>query len=175
MKPAQRSNTAKKVESEPFPTELKSVLIQPKYPPLLKIPIRGGYSCKKNGYDPFTIYLGFDFDRTPLRTSAAMAGKSGARASPGSYKKLRRKNKGGSLVAGLRPENTLSSSERTWLKVGRWLGPVGRPGRSLSPAPRRTRRANFPHRAPTTGRSRTGLDIGVDNFRMRQHEPGASV
>ena len=26
---------------------------------------------------------------------------------------------------------------------------VGRPGRLLSPAPLRTRRANFPHRAPT--------------------------
>ena len=31
---------------------------------------------------------------------------------------------GGSLVAGLRPEHTLSMSQRTWLKAKCWLGPA---------------------------------------------------
>ncbi len=31
---------------------------------------------------------------------------------------------GGSLVAGLRPEQTLSMSESTWLKAKCWLGPA---------------------------------------------------
>jgi hypothetical protein len=174
MKPGNKSNSAKKVESEPFPTELKSVRKHPNTYPLLELLIRGGYSCQKMGYDPFPIRFRFDFGRT-LHESPPPWVKAGCPGFARNQQKLRRKTMGGSLVAGLRPEQTLSMSESTWLKAKCWLGPVGRPGRSLSPAPRRTRRANFPHRAPTTGRSRTGLDIGVDNFRMRQHEPGASV
>jgi len=55
--------------SEPFPTELKSVLIPPKYPPLLRDHIRGGFFCIESAEDAFLIRLGFDFARTRSRTA----------------------------------------------------------------------------------------------------------
>ncbi len=79
MKPVKDRTPALKVESEPFPIKLKSVLIPPKSHPLLGIPIRGGYSCQKTGYDPFVIRLGFDFTagRPRLAPPWALAGWPG--------------------------------------------------------------------------------------------------
>ena len=72
VKPAKRSNTQKKVESEPFPIELKSVRKHPNTHPLLEIPIRGGYSCQKISYDPFPTRLRFDFQTNLRRTPDPM-------------------------------------------------------------------------------------------------------
>ena len=123
MKPGNKSNSAKKVESEPFPTELKSVRKHPNTYPLLELLIRGGYSCQKMGYDPFPIRFRFDFGRT-LHESPPPWVKAGCPGFARNQQKLRRKTMGGSLVAGLRPEQTLSMSESTWLKAKCWLGPA---------------------------------------------------
>ena len=71
----------RKVESEPFPTELKSVLIHPKSHPLYELLLRGGIFCMKSAYDAFAIRLRFIFliswPQTPPESPADRGGTSG--------------------------------------------------------------------------------------------------
>ena len=78
----------RKVESEPFPIELKSVLIHPKSHPLYELLIRGGIFCMKSAYDAFAIRLRFIFliswPQTPPESPADRGGTSGRGAAKSS-------------------------------------------------------------------------------------------